>query len=65
MAAKYGIPNHNLRTAVHQKRCLELVNEDIFTPALPGKAYDTLCLFAFTPVSEALAFVCFYCIVIP
>ena len=25
-----------------------------FTPALPGTAYDILCLFAYTPVSEAL-----------
>ena len=59
MAAKYGIPKRNLRTAVHRKKFLELVNEDIFHPALPGTAYDPLCLFAFTPVSEALVFVCF------
>ena len=30
-----------------------------FTPALPGTAYDILCLFAYTPVSEALVLVLF------
>ena len=30
-----------------------------FTPALPGMAYDILCLFAYTPVSEALVLVLF------
>ena len=49
---------HNLRTAV-QNNCLEFTNGDIFHPLPCQGRHNILCLFASTPVYEALVFVCF------